>query len=138
MSPADQRHSVGVARAVDAALPDADRPVIAAAILHDVGKVVCGYGTFARSAATVFWGVFPEQRRSALSHRWARGEGLGRVGLFQGLGQYRTHPELGRQLLHEAGADVFTATWAAEHHIPYCRWTVSPELGAVLKECDDD
>src|SRR5690606_18174826 len=39
MSNPDQRHAVRVARRVEAALgPDAPRPVMAAALLHDVGK----------------------------------------------------------------------------------------------------
>ncbi len=64
--------------------------------------------------------------------------GLGRLEVFKKLGQYRIHPELGRDLLGAAGSDDFTAAWAGEHHAPVEKWTVDPALGHVLKECDDD
>ncbi len=48
----DRRHSVGVARRVDRALDGAPRPVLAAALLHDVGKVVAGLRTPGRVVAT--------------------------------------------------------------------------------------
>ncbi len=138
MDPADQRHSVQVARDVERALPGADRAVIAAAALHDVGKLVCGYGTFARVFATLFWGAIPAPFRSRFAFGWADRQGPGRMGVFRRLGEYRIHPELGRDLLVAAGSDPFTANWAAEHHTPTDRWTVDPQLGHVLKECDDD
>ncbi|MFW2381531.1 MAG: hypothetical protein ACN4GZ_07215 [Acidimicrobiales bacterium] len=138
MSPADQRHAVQVAQDVDRSLPDAPRPVLAAATLHDVGKLVCGFGTFARVVATVFWGVVPARFRAQFAFLWSAGGGLGRFEIFRRLGQYRVHPELGRDLLTEAGSDDFTSAWAAEHHAPIENWSVDPALGHVLKECDDD
>lgn len=53
MSAADQRHAVLVARRFVARHPQATRPQIAAALLHDVGKVDLDMGTWARVAATV-------------------------------------------------------------------------------------
>src|SRR4051812_747998 len=51
---ADRRHAAGVARRVEAALGEAaDRPVIAAALLHDVGKIASGLGTYGRVVATL-------------------------------------------------------------------------------------
>lgn len=138
MSAPDQRHSLQVARNVLRERPDATRPVIAAAILHDVGKLVSGYGTFGRVAATVFWVLVPGSTKGRLAHRWTGGDGMGRTRLARRLGEYRVHPELGRELLVQAGSDTFTSNWAAEHHTPFERWTVSVEWGAVLKECDDD
>ncbi len=138
MSPRDQRHSVDVARKVVARLPEVGRPVMAAAILHDVGKLVSGYRTFARVGATLFWGLVPRRRRVRLAHRWGSGSGLARVAAVRRLAEYRLHPELGRDLLEQAGSDEFTSQWAAQHHTPMDNWTVDTELGLVLKECDDD
>ncbi|NNF55394.1 MAG: hypothetical protein HKN03_13255 [Acidimicrobiales bacterium] len=138
LSAPDQRHAVQVARTLLRARPDAPRPVIAAAVLHDVGKVVSGYGTIGRVAATVFWVLVPRSIKGGVAHRWSGGDGFGRKRLVQRLAEYRLHPELGRDLLVDAGSDPLTSNWAAEHHTPSDRWTVSVEWGAVLKECDDD
>ena len=54
MSAADRRHAVVVARRVDGTLgPAATRAVLAAALLHDVGKIESGFGPVRRVAATV-------------------------------------------------------------------------------------
>ena len=114
MSGADRRHAVGVARQV----AHRDRPVIAAALLHDVGKVVAGLGTFARVGATL---------AGMVHRRWG-----GRVG------EYLRHGELGARLLADAGSDPLTAAWAREHHLPPARWTVDREVAAELHAADDD
>lgn len=130
MSNPDRRHAVGVARGVAAQLgPAATRPVLAAALLHDVGKVVSGYRTPARVVATVVWSVVPDTRADA----W-----LGRGRPWRRLGQYRRHPALGGALIRQAGGAALTADWAAQHHLPADRWTVPLELASVLKACDDD
>jgi hypothetical protein len=49
----DRRHSALVARRFAAARPTASRAEVAGAILHDVGKIECGLGTFGRVAATL-------------------------------------------------------------------------------------
>ena len=54
MSNQDRRHSVTVARRFATARPQATRAEIAGALLHDVGKIECGLGTWGRVAATVF------------------------------------------------------------------------------------
>lgn len=53
MSAQDRRHSIEVARRFRAILETATRDEMAAALLHDVGKVDSGLGTFGRLAATV-------------------------------------------------------------------------------------
>ena len=54
MSGPDRRHAAGVARAVQRALGhEASRPVLAAALLHDVGKVESGLRTYGRVVATL-------------------------------------------------------------------------------------
>ncbi len=129
MSNPDQRHSIEVARDVAAALSDASRPVMAAALLHDVGKVQSDLRTPARVAATMLWTVAGDE----VADRWLSASGRRRR-----LAEYRRHPEIGEQLLLDAGADVLTAGWAADHHKPAERWRIDPSLGDVLKRCDDD
>jgi hypothetical protein len=53
LSNQDRRHSAAVARRFARRRPQATRAEIAGAILHDVGKVECGLGTFGRVAATL-------------------------------------------------------------------------------------
>lgn len=136
MANPDRRHAVAVARAVAADLgPAVGREVVAAALLHDVGKVVSGFGTFRRVGATVVWEGLerarPDRERAA---RWATADHAG----LRRLGQYRRHPELGAELLAAARAHELTVAWAREHHRRPARWTVPPQIGAVLKACDDD
>jgi hypothetical protein len=132
MSGADRRHAVGVARRVDAdAGPSspADRPVLAAALLHDVGKIDSGLGPVRRAAATVaamVWGY-------DAARAWRRRRGpVGRVG------RYLCHDDIGAELLAAAGSDALTIAWAREHHLPLERWTIAPDVGAALKAADDD
>ncbi len=130
MPAADRRHAVGVARDVTARLgPAAGRPVLAAALLHDVGKLESGFGTFGRVFATVVAGV----RGRATVAGWS-----GEPGLRGRLGRYVLHPELGGRLLTDAGADPLTVAWAREHHLPPEAWTVPGPLAAALKAADDD
>jgi hypothetical protein len=150
MSGADRRHAVGVARRTVDELdrsddPGAGRPIVAAALLHDVGKVEAALGTWARAGVTfaamavgrahlVDWsGARPDapdagQIRSPARRRTRRR----RIGLYLG------HDQVGAHLLADAGSDPFTVAWAAEHHRPPERWSVDARLGAALKIADDD
>lgn len=120
MSRADRRHAVGVGRRVQEALGPATTPrwVVAAALLHDVGKLASGLGTLGRVAATV----------AGLAGR-APG---GRIGL------YLRHAPVGADMLEAAGSHPLTVAWAREHHLPAGRWSVPPDVGEVLKAADDD
>lgn len=53
LSNQDRRHSVKVARRFVGARPRATRAEVAGALLHDVGKVECGLGTWGRVVASV-------------------------------------------------------------------------------------
>jgi predicted HD phosphohydrolase len=118
MSVPDQRHAHGVAKKVAEVLGhEASRPVMAAALLHDIGKVESDLGTFGRSAATIL-------ANAGVKTTWVK--------------NYRAHNEVGRRLLQEAGSDPFTANWAYEHEVDKSLWTVDPRLGAALYEADDD
>ncbi|MDW3213135.1 MAG: hypothetical protein R8G01_04000 [Ilumatobacteraceae bacterium] len=65
MSNQDRRHSAKVGRRFVEARPDATRAEIAGALLHDVGKVECGLGTFGRVVASV---VGPRTERFRIYH----------------------------------------------------------------------
>ncbi len=84
MSNPDRRHAIEVARRFAAARPHAERAELAAALLHDVGKVASGLGTGARVVATV---VGPRTQR------------------FR---QYHDHEDLGVSMLRAAGSDPAT------------------------------
>lgn len=53
MTTVDRRHSIEVARRFAALRPDATRSELAGALLHDVGKIESGLGTWGRVVATV-------------------------------------------------------------------------------------
>jgi predicted HD phosphohydrolase len=124
LSGPDRRHAVGVARRVVAALGSrADRPVVAAALLHDVGKLDAGLGTFARVGATLVGQARGHERATSGGGRVAR---------------YLAHDRIGAELLEAAGSDPLTVAWARQHHLTSARWTVDPVIGAALKAADDD
>jgi hypothetical protein len=130
MSRADRRHAAGVARRGSAALGDrATTEVVAAALLHDCGKVVSGLGTPARVVATVAAAAWGREQAEV----WADGRGVQRR-----IGLYLRHPQLGADLLEAAGSHPLTVAWAGEHHLPEVRWTVPEEVGRALKAADDD
>lgn len=62
----DRRHSIQVARRFVHLMPDASRDHVAAALLHDVGKVECDLGTTMRVVATL---VGPRTERFRRYHR---------------------------------------------------------------------
>ncbi len=120
----DRRHAVGVARRVSVTLgSQADAPLMAAALLHDVGKVESNLGVFGRVVATVRAATMGAQKAAAGSGRMAR---------------YTHHPLIGAELLRDAGADPLTVAWAAQHHLPPTQWTLPEHVAAALKDADDD
>jgi hypothetical protein len=133
MSGPDRRHAVGVARAALALLDDGGeppgRPVVAGALLHDVGKVESGLGTFARVGVTLAAIAVGRARLAAAPAgsrvRW-------RVAL------YLTHDRVGGELLRRAGSDPLTVAWAEEHHLDPSRWSVDRRTGDALKAADGD
>lgn len=137
MSGPDRRHAVEVARGALRLLPTGQpgRDVVAAALLHDVGKVECGFGTFARVGVTL--AAITAGRNRLLS--WAEATGpRGRPSLRRRTGLYLSHDRLGADLLEAAGSEALTVNWAREHHLSPARWTVDARVGAALKEADGD
>jgi len=84
MSNQDRRHSALVGQRFAQLDPAAPRALVAGALLHDVGKIECGLGTFGRVAATV---VGPHGRR------------------FRA---YHDHEEIGAAMAEAAGSDPAT------------------------------
>ncbi len=91
MAAADRRHAVEVARRFVALRPDATRPEMAGALLHDVGKVEAQLGTAGRVAATL------------VPARWASGR----------FATYRAHEEIGARWCQQAGSDPVTVVLVA-------------------------
>ncbi len=130
MSNPDRRHAAGVARQVAVELgSDATRPVLAAALLHDVGKVESGLRTPGRVVATVVGQLGGHERAQV----WAE-----RSGYTARVGRYLLHADLGADLLTAAGSDPLTVAWAREHHRSPSRWTLPTEIATVLATADDD
>jgi hypothetical protein len=90
LSNQDRRHSAAVGRRFVEARPAATRAEIAGAILHDVGKIECGLGTFGRVTATI---VGPRTR----SFR-----------------AYHDHEEIGAAMADAAGSDPATVDLIAQ------------------------
>ena len=84
MPAADRRHALEVSRRFLEIRADATRAEIAGALLHDVGKVQSGLGTWRRVLATV---VGPRTRR------------------FR---QYHDHEQIGANMAAQAGSDPAT------------------------------
>lgn len=131
MSGPDRRHAVSVARSTIRLLggPPQARAVVAAALLHDVGKVESGLGTFSRVGVTLAAMGAGRQRLvewSGAGGRWAR------------VGSYLTHDQVGAALLAAAGSDQLTVTWAGEHHRGPDGWSVERRLADALKAADGD
>ncbi len=130
MSRADRRHSIAVARGAIALLEgDPHREVVAAALLHDVGKIDSGLGTFHRVVATVAAKLAGRET----AELWVRSSGITRR-----IGLYLKHPEIGADLLEMAGSDPLTVAWAREHHLPADQWTIDPVVAAAIDAADND
>lgn len=143
--PPDRRHSVSVARRVQSELlgrepaaeaPDEGEPldgetrwVLACALLHDVGKIEAGLGTWGRVLATLAAkAVGPGRARG-----WVSSNGCRRR-----VGSYLNHPEIGAELLRAARSDPRTVAWAAQHHKPADQWTVPAEIARMLHAFDNE
>lgn len=137
MSGPDRRHAVGVARDALELLgqPGAPREVVAAALLHDVGKVEASLGTFSRVGVTLAAMAVGRERLLAWSER---GRPKPRPSLRARVGFYLAHDRLGADLLEGAGSDGLTAAWARQHHLSASRWSIDPQVGAALKAADGD
>ncbi len=138
--PPDRRHSAFMARRVQrelggggfvggAPLREDMRWVLAAALLHDVGKIESGLGTWGRVSATI--------AAKVLGAEYVAGW-IGRGGWRGRVGRYLNHPEIGAELLRGARSNPCTVAWASQHHKPSDSWTLPVEIAQILHEFDND
>lgn len=121
----------GAALAASTAENESTNWVLAAALLHDIGKIEADFGTWGRVFATVVIKVV----------------GSGRVAQWAGMGgwrgrvcSYMRHPEIGAELLRGADSDPRTVAWAADHHKPSEHWTptIPAKIARALHQVDND
>ncbi len=130
MSGPDRRHSVRIGSEVARQLGDgATPPVLAAALLHDVGKLDADLGTWGRVIATLSAKVAGHDA----AEQWAQ-----RRGFTRRVGLYLMHPQTGGDMLELAGSDPLTVAWTREHHLDESAWTVESSIARVLHAVDDD
>ncbi|HEX9505657.1 MAG TPA: HD domain-containing protein [Acidimicrobiia bacterium] len=131
----DQRHALGVARAVQTALAGSadadDERWLSAALLHDIGKLDARLGVYGRVVATVSGAVAGRRMADAWSQR---------CGLTRRIGLYLRHPELGASRIRLAGGPEEAARWAEAHHAPESWETLGlpPPVVAALDAADND
>jgi hypothetical protein len=113
LSSADRRESVAVARRTEAALTGTeyagDPRWLAAALLHDVGKLDARFGPLRRTVATVAVGL--------LGPRMVEGW-VDKSGFLRRCALYVLHDELGGDRVRIAGGRKEVALWAQAHHRP--------------------
>jgi len=113
LSLADRRESVGVARRTQAALAGTeyagDSRWLAAALLHDVGKLDARFGPVRRAVATVAAAV--------LGPRVVEGW-VDKSGFIRRCALYVFHDQLGADRVKIAGGRKEAVLWAEAHHRP--------------------
>lgn len=129
MKAADQRHVLAVARRVESALgAEADRPTLAAALLHDVGKLASHLGTYGRAIATLSIKVAGADTAVA----WVETGGFTRR-----VGLYAQHEELGAEMLTLAGSEPLTVALVREHSFAPEERTTPAAPADALRAADD-
>ncbi len=107
----DRRYTVRVARQVEERLAGTEYAKqsqwLAAALLHDVGKLDAGLGVLGRTGATVM-GAWTGSGRV---ERWA-----GTMGFRRRVAWYLRHDERGADRIRAAGGRDEAARWAWAHH----------------------
>ncbi len=134
MPRADRREAVRVARRAEAAFERAVAPDsggtsqpaarddwLAAALLHDVGKIDARFGPYRRAVATAVGAAAP-----GMTHAWRESRGFTRR-----VGLYLDHATLGADRIRIVGGREVAARWAAAHHRPD-EW---PATGIPMPVC---
>jgi hypothetical protein len=126
----DQWHSYRVLKTVQAAgqtHPD----LLAAALLHDVGKIRASLSIWARSLVVLSEALFPSQ-----AAKWGNGPAQGWRSPFVVKAR---HPEWGAALAHESGSRPLTVTLIRRHQdkLPTKDVTVTDQLLRVLQWADN-
>ena len=135
MSPADQRHSLGVARALRAA-GHAHPALLQAALLHDGAKRADGVRIW-RRVALVLWKAFAPDTLA----RWAMLPAPPRESWRHPLWDYVNHPRLGAELTAATGCEPLAVALIAqhqEHGTVFPGDSLAQKLLAALQAADDD
>ncbi|NLA36625.1 MAG: hypothetical protein GX868_13215 [Actinobacteria bacterium] len=131
MSNQDQRHAIRVARRTEASYdlvePSLD-VALAAALLHDIGKVSAGLGTYGRVVAA----LCEAAGGADMAEIWQQ-----RPGITRRIGMYLRYTEIGVDLLRLAESDPVVVAWSREHHLDEGEWTVPVAFGRVLAAADE-
>ena len=131
MSNPDQRHAIRVTRRVEAAYELTEPPTavaLAASLLHDIGKVECGLGTYGRVIAALCEAIGGRD----MAELWQQKSGFTRK-----VGMYLRYTEIGVDLLTLAESDELVIAWSREHHLDEPEWTVPTEFGRILAAADE-
>ncbi|MGC9356456.1 MAG: HD domain-containing protein [Anaerolineae bacterium] len=109
MPRAEQHHGIAIARALE--MQGYRSPhLLAAALLHDVGKTRAPLRIWDRVLVVLGEHFFPERAEA-----WSRGEPRG---LRRGFVVRRKHPAWGADLTEETGASPRTVHLIRNHHLP--------------------
>lgn len=131
----DRRHSIAVARRVERALAGTpyagDDQWLAAALLHDVGKIDARLGVLGRVGATLAGAAAGHEMAVAWSDK---------RGITRRVGLYLRHAELGADHIRLAGGTEVAARWAAAHHdeSAWAATGIPAPVVAALHDADDD
>jgi hypothetical protein len=130
MTAGEQAHSLAVARLL-AAQGHTARPLLQAALLHDVGKSVAPLSLMAR-VIIVLGHLLPRATRA----RWGAGAPRGWRKPFVVAAQ---HPAWGADLAERAGAEPVVVTLIRQHQAPIAD-TSAPEVQwlRLLQSADDE
>lgn len=109
MPRAEQHHGIDLCRALEAE-NNHDADVLAAALLHDVGKSVVSPRPWER-----VWVVLAEYFLPERAEAWSRGAP---EGWRRGFVIRRCHPAWGAQMVEEAGASPRAVELIRHHHAP--------------------
>ena len=131
MSRPDRRHAHGVARRVERALGDeATRPVLAAALLHDVGKTDARLRTYGRVVATLSAAVAGRE----MAEVWRN-----QSGFIRRVGPVPRPPRASAPSSSSSPAPTPSPSpGPASTTSPRTSGRSRAHLGAALKDADDD
>jgi hypothetical protein len=128
--PADQRHSLEVMRSLRAGRPG-DPDLLAAALLHDVGKTRIRLGVLERSLAVLIGGIAP-----GLARRWGRGQPAGLRKAFAARAQ---HADWGATMAQAAGSTARVVRLIQHHQDSHQPPLAAEEIEQLrlLRQADD-
>lgn len=130
----DRRHAISVARRLERLLVGTshagDPRWLAAALLHDVGKLEARLGVLGRVAATLVIQGFGEREVAG----WRAGSGWRRKASL-----YLAHGEIGAAMIRAAGGREEAARWAeAHHHLEMVPTALPGEVTRALAASDPE